>query len=1831
MSDPAPYDPSSRARDTSAPSTIAGAANGVTIDDAAYYLSAPPARQQQTTLDPALRAAREAFSPAMASTSGEMVTVPYRPFPSTGKLRSASGPASSRSLNTAKSQPVLLASRAPGSVKDIASKFNERAVSGSQAPALTVRTSDTRYHRDIGKSKTPSSPTKTTNGITKLQKRRPGQPPSPRKSASSSVDGNSSFKSTSTTLSAKSQPHAAFSPKKAKPVEQQLTKPLFGEITSDGRWNGNFDMDLGSYGSLPTLQPASRRASDGTISLGHGRSQSQQDLHPGFTNTLSHKRSRSDMDTSYRPVPAPSMPNLQNVVSRSAHSGAFDHTHSTQSKSASASHSPVRYGRRGCSDYSASASRAQSRARSAVPNGAGRNKLAKSPTRVQHEHVSASNSKAPVAQNRRYSPPNLPSNNQTLSAKIITPLPKTSPPLRSSRPRQPVSAATTAASRARAAGVRSPTKQRPSEQWLGKPYDAQQERKKRDIPELRKVDFAARRERIQKAMSRNMEEQHSGDSSRSASRSSHARSQSRQPSSEQSELDGNEEIPHSRVHDSVLAEDEGVNVADQHAAEEFEREIAMVMDGGQGATPAGEEQKDLHMGRFRTLSIDTHARPAAHADLEPEPNTAGTDHTVFDIDADESPVLGHLAESSKVRAATDDIASLPDGASNIAPPLERQTTLTSATYMPGDRASGPLLSAAKYMSPVKVTTPAEDAPPLVADVPSRNSMYDNVMLLRQSSATSSLSAEATASTPFTGSSASLANGWNTDNDQGSIRIMLDNEPTLQPTKYVVTPDTPPDAAITAGSAVVFAPGAFDGPASLGDELADGLMIRPTISTEAAIHLSDPNNVKLAAASEEDFAAQIRKANEEWERQQRGEETVLGAVDDSQPPPPPPPKDAGYTPRSSVGPGNASLHPSLISEGLRISTSGDLDLAAIQVAGHLPVVSAPQSQVSSPIRAPPQPVYAPPPPPPMPHTIPEVPQIPATYSERGSSELSPKLRRNIWGPSPDSSRPSIDSQRLPVPASASMSSFGESTRVGSGDVNAEGPIKLNTTASTGPEQKRLQKRRHIIMELLNTENSYHQDLKIIEDIYKGTAEDFISAEDKKILFGNCDEIEKFSLQFFDSLRKAIAPAYAAPKNLRRGGNRGSMSTTQSDATGSIAYSMDSVDDEKDKSTTIGQCFVDNLTTMETIYGAYLKNHDAANQRLSALQTNPVVKCWLDECHNNANDITSAWDLDSLLVKPTQRVAKYPLMLQQLLESTPLEHPDHDALKIAASSSIAMLTRINDAKKRAELVEQMIGRKGKDTDVRTGLAKAFGRKTEKIKERMGVSEAYQDIEFDALAHKFGGHYIRLQICMRDVQDYVNRTDKAVQQIGAFAAALEFFGDSEISTMQEITSKWRRYALTVRDLTGLALSEHKAVIHKRVITPMIAVIKLHQNPQDLIAKRKKRIVDYARVQAMEKKGEKPTKKEIEAAEMYEALNHQLKLELPILYELTGTLVRNCQLRPLIEDGPVPDDLNAIAPAFQADYEIMRTRVQELGIINGATLAESANFLSPTTTLVGDSEYNAHNRPSISTGSKRTMSMGSEGPSVMQTPSSSKRQSGYNTPDTAAMDLALLPNASRMRSNSSMSSRQMPMAPVSTTSNSANRPWSRSTTSVSYSGTTPTSSFTGTRPSTASHAMQQLPYLPRASIDTQQSARPASQQTYFTARPEMSADPNNHRFSGIFTSALPPEDDAAAELPMNSTDSPTSDLTPVSARPMSPTTSAIRSAANDATRTLFVCASLFEFNIDKSRKEGGYPYLTYVQGEVFDVVAQKGELWLAKNQDDAGNSLGWIWEQHFVILSQD
>ncbi|CAK4013068.1 Phosphatidylinositol 3,4,5-trisphosphate-dependent Rac exchanger 1 [Lecanosticta acicola] len=1809
-----------------------------------------------------------------------------------------------RALNSVRSNPALLPSRRPGKVRDMASRWDRSATAGTAAP----QTSRDRYKRPTTASRNAQKSSLPTIGAgdgRKLQKKPPG---SPRKSPSTSFETtNSSFSSASTAStmrSARSQPHAAFSPKRPRsPAKQQpyvSSRPLFGEITTDGKWK-KFAVDLGNYGPLPTFEKAPRRGSEGSLALWHGRSQSHQDMSAPLLappkQKLSHKRSRSEMDA-FRPTAAPSMPNLNSHNGPPLYPTPPDSVQRAlgQSGSPIASRIPVRS--RPQSTDSTASSNSYSRAPSATSNPPGRKRLERSPTRtpVAKGKENSTPSRSTPSRSRYHRPPSSAAQpGQTLSAKIVAPLPKTSPPLRSSRPRQPVSSATTSASRARAAGFQGlnsiPKDGRaPSEQWLGKPYDPQKERSRRKIPELDKINFEERRARIQRAISESLRESDSQERMRTQSRSESRNASSRLTSQE------HEHSINAAAH--LPSEDDAM----PGAAEASDRDAAI-----QSHAPG--------------LSVETTASMES-SNTEPEPMTSQTDRTIFE---DESPVLGRPVA----------------GPSAIAPettPEEPPVLLAPATYQPH-------LRAAKRSSlEVQHEVEAEDV--------HGTTVLDNVMQMRnhsESSASRTGTEFADESQSAEESPNEFGDSWGLGTspagDHGSIRIMLDEEPniahfadawsnaantqsdaadyqlsgddtshvqqynqhaftangytespvedsdgfteaathltprkhqpndaTLKPSVFQPTLAVDDTDTTTTDGDIVRVLDYYQNTGTLTSDMqqlvehrmvdlhrisanggSDANMIQSLLESIVVAHPSahhehgkqmltpsaydmpavtpdtppieagfEPGTVivygndKLdeGADEDEDFEAKIRKADEEWERQQRGEECLVQDEEDEQKPPPPP-KDFGYMPRSSVDPGSSSLAPSLTESGLRIFTSGQLDLGNIQEIGERVDFPPSDGNATSPAStpAPPLPSHAPPPPPAAekpiakaPFALPDLAAAKAS-SERGSSELSPRFRKN-WGAS-GSSRPSIDSQRVvpALPGSQSMTSFSESARQASFDTGADSQTRLVKTISPGPEQKRLLKRRHIIKELLDTEYSYHQDLKIIEDIYKATCTpELVAPEDKKVLFGNCDEVERFALHFYDDMRKSVIQVYVPPKQQRFLAKRSSFSTTRSDGTTATSVA-DTVDDEKDRTTTIGRTFLTNLAQMERVYGAYLRNHDAANQRLSSIQNAPTTKCWLDECHANASDITSAWDLDSLLVKPTQRVAKYPMLLQQLLETTPIDHADHKDLQAAAKDSISMLTRINEAKKRADLVEQIITRKGrKESDVRSGLAKAFGRRTEKLKERVGIAEAFQDPEFDELAHKFGGHFIRLQICMRDVQDYMQRADKAIELINNYANALELFMGVVSSDKTEIVSKWYRYGQIIRELTLVAFGEHKADVQKRVLAPMIQCIKMHEHPQSAINKRKKRIVDYAKCKSEERRGQKPDKKTVEASEAYEALNDTLKLELPQLYRLTAQLVQRClhcfldiqlkwqstwerKLRPLLEAAEVPHSIQDIEPAFRPDFAEVEKELHHLSICNGTLKIEAANFLS-SQLFEGSEQSSLYKRPNALDSSNRTLSVGSEASYVPNT----RRHSGIYTPSSDAQQGV----DGRMRSNSSMSGRAPP-AQTPGSAASIGRPWSNSN--------TPNSSLSTSRPTTANQPnFYGSIYYPRQSAEQQRSPRPASDATYFTARP----DQDNNRFSGMFTSALPPEMAGTAYTPQ---------------QPSSPT------RAPENMPVMFVCASLFEFSIDKTRQEAGYPYLQYVQGEVFDVVAQKGELWLAKNQDDANNGLGWIWEQHFIILSSE
>lgn len=70
----------------------------------------------------------------------------------------------------------------------------------------------------------------------------------------------------------------------------------------------------------------------------------------------------------------------------------------------------------------------------------------------------------------------------------------------------------------------------------------------------------------------------------------------------------------------------------------------------------------------------------------------------------------------------------------------------------------------------------------------------------------------------------------------------------------------------------------------------------------------------------------------------------------------------------------------------------------------------------------------------------------------------------------------------------------------------------------------------------------------------------------------------------------------------------------------------------------------MEQIDAIYCEYCKNHEDAVLRLQELENRPDTQPFFDECRIQMQGLTASWDLGSLLIKPVQRVLKYPLLLR-----------------------------------------------------------------------------------------------------------------------------------------------------------------------------------------------------------------------------------------------------------------------------------------------------------------------------------------------------------------------------------------------------------------------------------------------------------------------------------------------------------------------------------------------------------------------------------------------------------
>ncbi|KAI4941852.1 hypothetical protein J4E86_010363 [Alternaria arbusti] len=901
-------------------------------------------------------------------------------------------------------------------------------------------------------------------------------------------------------------------------------------------------------------------------------------------------------------------------------------------------------------------------------------------------------------------------------------------------------------------------------------------------------------------------------------------------------------------------------------------------------------------------------------------------------------------------------------------------------------------------------------------------------------------------------------------------------------------------------------------------------------------------------------------------------------------------------------------------------------------------------------APPRPNYSPPPPPVNPSIDQQLSSRPNAYNVAPQhQQLSrPMLNDDKFEMHPARSRTPV----LHVQEQSLEDRYGTPQPI-------ESTIDLPSEAEKGedgqpdPARQALIKRYRTLEELLTTEHQFCIDMMIAHNIFEATAQNMMSEKEKRLLFSNCKELEKFSLSLFRAFKKAAKPIvnYEIPPPTGPW-NRDSSDGKSHDSGESPMHARRPSEDspnqfenctlENDRLTTIGQVFLDNKEKMERLYTTYFLNQDNASAFIKKNQGNEALSGWVTACFEQVENMTQAWDLDSLLLKPCQRLLKYPLILQSLQEITDPDHPDLPKIKEAFEELRAMSQRINQAKARSDTFRAAAseGKKEKKSGLGKTFVKAFIPKVDKSKAYDEADKTFKDQDYKSKEQKFGGHFFQLQIVIRDFEQYLDSITEHYLQLNIVFLGFITVCEVAPSVYPEIESTWRKWAMAHFELQNKALEDHKAAVRSRVLKPVGDLWEMWVSYQKTIEQRKKYLLYYVKHKQALDRGEKVDPDLEESSKKFSTINDTLKHELPLLYERTKGLMRTLmtlfmclqkdwyktcskKILPLLESEPqhttsLRYDLESYVERFHSDYKPMQDLANRLGIINRNLLVDISNMTSPVPTLSSDGGGGSSRNSS----SRRTESIGSE---ASMLDSKTRNSGGYaprshprsldnpprSSPAGPAYPSLYPPNGSGRAGPGPTSLREArALSPVSDNSDSTvvrkeRRNTGPSRNSHNYMGLDGAVDIEHSPLS-----INAFDFPPQLGPSFLSPSQPITH-TFSAPTSQPPSLPGSTRASGVFNSALPMSD---SPLRGSVEDLPT---TP---------------ADTDEPEVLFLAASLFEFNIAHDRREGGIPYLVYVPGEIFDVIGMKGELWLARNQDDQTKTVGWIWEKHFArILPED
>ncbi|KAM6083129.1 rho guanine nucleotide exchange factor TIAM2 isoform 3-T3 [Chlamydotis macqueenii] len=195
-------------------------------------------------------------------------------------------------------------------------------------------------------------------------------------------------------------------------------------------------------------------------------------------------------------------------------------------------------------------------------------------------------------------------------------------------------------------------------------------------------------------------------------------------------------------------------------------------------------------------------------------------------------------------------------------------------------------------------------------------------------------------------------------------------------------------------------------------------------------------------------------------------------------------------------------------------------------------------------------------------------------------------------------------------------------------------------------------RKVIQELMDTEKSYVKDLSCLFELYLEPLqnETFLTQDEMESLFGSLPEMLDFQKVFLETLEDGISSSsdfntLETPSQFRK-----------------LLFSL-------------GGSFLYYADHFK-LYSGFCANHIKVQKVLERAKTDGAFKAFLD-ARNPTKQHSST--LESYLIKPVQRVLKYPLLLKELVSLTDNESEEHYHLTEALKAMEKVASHINEMQK------------------------------------------------------------------------------------------------------------------------------------------------------------------------------------------------------------------------------------------------------------------------------------------------------------------------------------------------------------------------------------------------------------------------------------------------------------------------------------------------------------------------------------------------------------------------